>query len=87
MMPDTELSVVGECVAQKPAIVGGTGEGDGFLLCLGIDDGFYMIAESPRSRIEIDAAEIIVYGVERNRRFRRVLRQVALWKRTGGTKI
>ena len=68
MVPDAELSVVGERVAQEPAVVGGAGEGNGFLLCLGIDDGLDMVAEGSCSGVERDAAEVIADGVEQGRR-------------------
>ena len=55
MMPDAELSVVGEGVAKETPVIGWTGEGDRFLLSHGIDNGVYVVAELPRSGIEIDA--------------------------------
>ena len=64
VVPDAELSVVGERVAEEPTVVGGAGEGNGFLLCLGIDDGLDMVAEGSCGRVEIDAAEVIADGVK-----------------------
>ena len=60
-MPNTELSVVGECVAKEMSVVGGAGEGYGFMLRDGIDNDVYLVTESACSGIEIDATEIIVY--------------------------
>ena len=64
MVPDTELSVVGECVAKETTIVGRTREGYRLVLSHRIDYGFYLVAKMARCGIEIDAAEIIVDGVE-----------------------
>ena len=70
MVPDTELSVVGECVAKESPVVRGTGEGYRFVLSLGIDDDVYLVAELARFGVEIDAAEVIVDGVELMTAFR-----------------
>ena len=78
MMPDAELSEVGECVAKETAIVGGTGEGYRLVRCLGIDDGVYSVAEVARCGVEIDAAEVIADGVEL---------MIAFWEGAGGTEI
>ena len=64
VVPNAELAVIGECVAQEAAVVGGTGEGYGLVLGRGIDDGFYMVAEGASSGVEVDAAEVIADGVE-----------------------
>ena len=65
MMPDTELSVVGKRVAKETAVVGGTGEGYGLALSRGIDDDIYLVTKSACVRIKVDAAEVIVDGVEK----------------------
>ena len=74
MVPDAELSVVRECIAQESSVVGGTGEGDGTPHphplphreggMSSIDDGFYLVAELARGRVEVDAAEVIADGVQ-----------------------
>ena len=78
MVPDAELSVVGECVAKETPVVGGTREGYRLVLSLGIDNNVYVVSEASRCRIEIDAAEIIADGVEL---------MVVLWESAGGTEI
>ena len=62
-MPDAELAVVGECVAQEAAVVGGTGEGYGLFLSCGIDDDVNGAAEGASSWVEVNAAEVIADGV------------------------
>ena len=64
MMPDTELSVVGECEAKETSVVRRTREGYRFVQSLGIDNGVYTVAEIARCGIEIDVTEIIVNGIE-----------------------
>ena len=64
MMPDTELSVVGERVAKETSVIGRTGEGYRLMLRLGIDNGVYTIAELTRCRIEIDTTEIVADLIE-----------------------
>ena len=63
VVPDAELSVVGERVAQVSAIVGGTGEGYRLLLSCGIDDDVNGAAEGASGGVEVDAAEVIADGV------------------------
>ena len=73
MMPDAELSIVGECVAEEAAVVGGTGEGDGKSLPPppskgrgrdGVDDGVDTVAEGAGGGIEVDAAEVVTNRIE-----------------------
>ena len=64
VMPNAELSVVGERIAEITSVVGRTREGHRLMQCLSIDDGVYTIAEIARRRIEIDTAKIIVNRVE-----------------------
>ena len=63
-MPDTELPVVGECVAQEASVVGWPREGYRLLLNFSIDDGINTVAEAACCRIEVYAAKIIADGVE-----------------------
>ena len=56
MMPDAELSIIGECVAKETPIVGGTREGYRLLLSRGIDNSVYTVAEVSCFGVEIDAA-------------------------------
>ena len=78
MMPDAELSVVGECVTQETPIVGGTGEGYGLLLNFSIDNGVYTTAEVACSGIEIDATQVIAD---------RIQLMITLWQGAGSTEI
>ena len=64
MMPDTELSIVGECIAQVSPVVGGTGEGYGLVLRLSTDDGVYAVSELACIGVEVYAAKVIMEGVE-----------------------
>ena len=64
MVPDAELSVVGERVAKETSVVGRTGEGYRLILSLGIYDSVYTSAEISCRGIEIDAAEVIADGVK-----------------------
>ena len=64
MVPDAELSVVGERVAKETTVVGWTGEGDRLLLGRGIDDDVNLVAEAAGLGVEVDAAEIVADGVE-----------------------
>ena len=64
MMPDAELSVVGEGVTKETSVVGGTRERYRFVQSLGIDNRVYTTAEVARRGIEIDATEIVVDRVE-----------------------
>ena len=45
VVPDAELSVVGERVAEKASVVGRTGEGYGLVLFCSVDKGIYPVAE------------------------------------------
>ena len=73
-MPDAELPVVGECIAQETAVVGRTGEGNGKPLprslpggeggMRSIDNCFYAVAEGTRFGVEIDAAEVIANRIK-----------------------
>ena len=59
VVPDAELSVVGERVAEESSVVGGTGEGDGLVLGGGIDDGVYAVAKGACGGVEINAVEVV----------------------------
>ena len=71
MMPDAELSVVGERVAEEAPVVGGSWEGnrtpharpipegEGCAMC-SIDNCFYLTAKAACGRVEIDATEVIM---------------------------
>ena len=59
MMPDAELSVVGECIAKETSVIGGTRERYRLALSLCIDNGVDAVPEVACCGIEVDAAEII----------------------------
>ena len=63
MVPDAELAVVRERVAEEAAVVRGTGERDRLLLSCGIDDDVNIAAERASGGAEVDAAEVIADGV------------------------
>ena len=77
MVPDAELSVVGERVAKETTVVGGTWEGNGFVM-RSIDNRFYLIAKDTCGRIEIDTTEVIMDRIEL---------MTALWECLGRTEI
>jgi len=64
VVPDAELAVVGECVAEETTVVGGTGERYRLTLSCGVNDDLYLVAKSARLRVEVDAAEVITNRVK-----------------------
>ena len=78
MMPDAELTVVGECVAEETSIVGGAGEGHRLVLSLGIDNDIYLAPETACRGVEIDSAEVVVERIEL---------MTTLWESAGSTEI
>ena len=64
VVPDAELSVVGERVTEETAVIGRSGERYRLMLSHGIDNRLYTVTKATRSRIEADAAKVIADGIK-----------------------
>ena len=64
MMPDAKLSIVGECVAQVTAVVGWTRERNRLVFTFCINNGVYTASELAGGWVEVDAAEVVMKGIE-----------------------